>query len=128
MIHILPEWLQRAVDWINQRYPDDEDVNLVIVHGYDTIEFEDGQEVKAEIAVHDAKTKTIYMVDSRTIQRNFGLSEEAARAEIIRLLLREYWHHRRANEYLPVNEREAEDFARVMYKEYKKERKSTNEN
>lgn len=124
MIHILPGWLREAVAWINRRYPDDEDVNLVIVHGYDAIEFEDGQEVKAEFAVHDTKTKTIYMVDSQTIQKKFGFSEKTARAEIIRLLLREYRHHQRAGEYLPINEREAEDFAQVMYKEYEAERKN----
>lgn len=127
MIHILPEWLREAVAWINQRYPDDEDVNLVIVHGYDVIEFEDGQGVKAEITAYDTKTKTIYMVDSRTIQKKFGLSEKAARAEIVRTLLREYRHHQRAGEYLPINEREAEVFAEIMYKEYEKERKNTNE-
>lgn len=126
MIHIIPEWLQEVVAWLNKKFPNDEDVNLTILHGYDSVHVK--HEDKTGFALYDAETKSIYLPDPEALENLQKLPREDGRMTTIHSLLHEYRHHQQNIRGLPFDEEEAEEFAEIMYKEYKKERKSTNEN
>lgn len=122
MIHIIPEWLQEVVAWLNKKFPNDEDVSLTVLYGYDSVCVK--PEGKTGFAVYDTKTKSVYLADPEAIERNQNLTGEESRITTIHSLLHEYRHHQQNIGGLPFGEKEAEDFARAMYKEYEAERKN----
>lgn len=122
MIHIIPEWLQEAVAWLNKEFKEDEDVNMTILYGYDSVQVK--HEDKTGFALYNTETKSIYLPDPEALQKFQGLSEEESRITTIQNLLHEYRHHQQNIGGLPFGEKEAEDFARAMHKEYEAERKN----
>lgn len=120
MIKIIPPWLQEAVNWLNQKYPEEEDVNMTILYGYDTVCAP--EEAGTGFAVYNALDKNIYLADPKEIQESCGISEEDAKITSIENLFHEYRHHQQNIRKLPFNEEDAEEFAVAMYKQYEKEK------
>lgn len=119
MIHTIPSWLQKAVTWLNQKYPNEEDVNLTILYGYDSVC--DPKEAGTGFAIYNILDKNIYIADPKEIQKSCDISEEDAKITTIESLFHEYRHHQQNLQGLPFDEEDAEQFAEVMYEQYEED-------
>lgn len=117
MINAIPNWLQNAINFLNKEFPEDEDVNLCLLYGYDCMLAADG------INTSDAKyitspNNTIYLADYKNLSEHYGgvnTSEDIA----ILNLFHEYRHHQ---QYIYNDkfgdEEDAEEFAMEMWRKY----------
>lgn len=116
MINAIPNWLQNAINFLNQEFPNDKDVNLCILYGHDYMIASDGKHHS------DGKYKplanTIYLADYKNLSEHYGgvnTSEDIA----ILNLFHEYRHHQ---QYIYNDrfgdEEDAEEFAMDMWRKY----------
>lgn len=122
MIQTIPNWLQEAITWINQKYPEEENVNLTILYGYDSVICDEKGE-QGGFAAYNTEAKSIYLADPKVMQESYNLSEEDERTATIGDLFHEYRHHQQNIQGLPFDEEDAEAFAEAMYRQYKEDMK-----
>ena len=119
MINIIPNWLQNAVNFINNKFPDEEDVNMSILYGYDCV---DTDENIGGFAVYNTVTKTIMLADYKELKKiltDVGeLSWEDVKNATIMSLFHEYRHHQQSIYGQNLSEEDAESFAEQMYEEF----------
>lgn len=121
MIRIIPEWLQEAIDFINQEFPEDKDVTVTVLYGYDCIGVSNGDELG--FAVYHTDTHCIYLADPSEIRNTYDLNlQEAIEATFINLF-HEYRHHQQNIYNLDMSEEDADNFAEQMKFKFMYERR-----
>lgn len=108
MIRVIPEWLQEAIDFINQEFPNDEDVRITIMYGWERFPWDDGTEAWA---FYDTVTKAIFLADFSEIKEKNNLYTSEAIDYSIASLFHEYRHHQQNIYNLDMSEEDAENFA-----------------
>ena len=108
MIRVIPEWLQEAIDFINQEFPNDEDVRITIMYGWERFPWDDGIE---SWAFYDADIKAIFLADFSEIKEKNNLYTAEAIDLSIEYLFHEYRHHQQNIYHLDMSEDDAENFA-----------------
>lgn len=117
MIRVIPNWLQDAIDLLNDWFGYNEDVNLTILWGYDSICMDDE---RGGFAAYNTESKSIYIADPDEIQKSCDLTEQDVIETTIMNLFHEYFHHQENIHQWASNEDQAEGFAKTMMEEYKK--------
>lgn len=116
MINTIPNWLQNAINFINQKFPNDKDANLCLLYGLDYMIASDG--VNHSDGKYNALTNTIYLADFKNLSEHYGgvnTSEDIA----ILNLFHEYRHHQQyMYGYRFGDDEDAETFAMDMWQEY----------
>lgn len=116
MISVIPDWLQDAIDYLNQEFPEDEDVNVSILYGFDSVGID---EDNCGFAVYNTETKSIMIADYNELKNSFEeLSWTDVKYITIIGLFHEYRHHQQNVYNWDFDEEDAEIFANHMYKEY----------
>lgn len=111
MIRIIPEWLQEAIDFLNQEFPEDKDVTITILYGYEGVSY---GENKQGWASYDADKKSIYMNDFTKLKEKYNLYLNEAIDFTLMCLFHEYRHHQQNIYRLDMSEEDAERFAEQM--------------
>ena len=107
MIKVIPEWLQEAIDFLNQKYPDDKDVRLTVLYGYSKV---DAGEYDG-FALYNTVSKSIFLADFSEIKESFDLNLQEAIETTLLNLFHEYRHHQQNIYGLELDEDDAEKFA-----------------
>lgn len=114
MIQTIPYWLQNAIDFLNIEFQVDEDVNVSILYGFDSVCVD---EDNCGFAAYNNETKSIFLADPAMLI-DICETEEDVRQTTIMNLFHEYRHHQQCIDDLDLSEDDAEDFAKQMYEEY----------
>lgn len=116
MINVIPFWLQDAIDFLNNIFAEDEDVNVSILYGFDCVSTDENN---YGFAVYNTETKTIMLADYNEISNLFEeMSWNDVVATTITNLFHEYRHHQQNTYGWDFDEEDAEVFANHMYKEF----------
>lgn len=124
MINVIPDWLQDAIDFLNQEFKEDEDVNVTILYGFDCVGTDEGI---GGFAVYNTEAKTIMLADYNELKRVFDglshtdvgeLSWQDVKDTTIMNLFHEYRHHQQNTYGWEISEDDAEHFAEHLYKEF----------
>lgn len=116
MINVIPSWLQEAVDFLNKKYPDDENVNMTILYGFGSVGVDDDN---CGFAVYSTETNSIMIADYNVIKETISeLTWDDVKETTITNLFHEYRHHQQNMQNLDFDEEDAEGFAIRMYKEF----------
>lgn len=114
MIRVIPEWLQEAIDFINKEFPEDKDVRLTVLYGYDSV----GEEDKYGFAAYNTDTESIYLADFTEIRKTYDLYLDETIDNTVMNLLHEYRHHQQNIYGLDMDEEDAERFAEQMSEKF----------
>ena len=116
MINVIPDWLQDAIDFLNESFQYDEDVNVTILYGFDCVGTDENN---CGFAVYNTETKTIMIADYNEVKNSLKeLSWEDVKNTTIMNLFHEYRHHQQNTYGWDLSEDDAEHFAEHMYKEF----------
>lgn len=116
MINVIPDWLYDAIDFLNQEFPEDEDVNISILYGFDCVSTDENN---YGFAVYNTETKTIMIADYNELKNALKeLSWEDVRDVTINNLFHEYRHHQQNIYGWDLSEDDAEHFAKQMFAEF----------
>ena len=116
MINVIPNWIQDAIDFINQEFPEDEDVNVSILYGFDCVGID---EDNCGFAAYNVEAKAMMIADYNEIKKSLReLSCSDIKRETIINLFHEYRHHQQNIYGWDFSEEDAEDFANHMYKDF----------
>ena len=116
MIRVIPDWLQDAVDFLNREFPEDTDVNVSILYGFDSVGIDENN---CGFAVYNTETNSIMIADYNELKNSINdLSWEDVKDTTITNLFHEYRHHQQNTYNWDFDEEDAEVFANHMYKEY----------
>ena len=116
MINVIPDWLQDAIDFLNQEFAEDEDVNVSILYGFDSVSMD---EYGCGFAAYNTETKSIFLADYNEIKNSFKeLSWIDVKDTTITNLFHEYRHHQQNTYGWDLSEDDAEHFANHMYAEF----------
>lgn len=112
MIKVIPEWLQEAIDFINQEFPEDRDVRMTVLYGYDSVGVRGEDE--CGFAVYNTDSESIYLADFTEIRKTYDLYFNEAIEATLMNLFHEYRHHQQNIYHLDMDEEDAERFAEQM--------------
>lgn len=112
MIRVIPDWLQEAIDFINQEFPNERDVRITILYGYDSVGVRGENEYG--FAIYNTDTESIYLADFNKIKNKFDLSIQDSIESTLMNLFHEYRHHQQNIYHLDMDEEDAERFAEQM--------------
>lgn len=116
MISMIPDWLQDAIDFLNQEFPEDQDVSVSILYGFDSVS---ADEDNCGFAVYNPETKAIFLADYNELKYSLKeLSLTDIKGVTITNLFHEYRHHQQNTYGWDLSEDDAEHFAEHMYKEF----------
>lgn len=116
MVNVIPDWLQDAIDYLNQEFPLDDDVNVSILYGFDSVGID---EDNCGFAVYNTETKSIMLADYNELKNAINdLSWEDVKDITITNLFHEYRHHQQNAYGWNLGEDDAEHFAEHMYKRF----------
>ena len=117
MIKPLPDWIEEVVNWLNNKFPDDEDVKLTMLYSFDTVELSDG--IGTGWSVYKPQDQIIFLADSEEISKNISsYYDKPFQVDYIECLFHEYKHHQQNIQNKPFNENEAERFTIEMRKQF----------
>ena len=120
MIKLIPEWLEKPIQFLNNKFPDDEDVDVSILYGFDSI----GNNEDFGYAAYNTDVKCIVLADpdkiAELLEYEYGVNggKEEARVTTIQNLFHEYHHHQQNIHKENLDEYDAERFAVNMYEDY----------
>jgi hypothetical protein len=113
MINIIPNWLTDAVHFLDDIFPYDEDVNMSILYGFDSVGTDKDN---CGFAVYNTESKSIFLADYNELKKSFEeLSWDDIRYATIIDLFHEYRHHQQNIYGWDLSENDAEKFANDMY-------------
>ena len=116
MINVIPNWLQDAVNFLNDKFPEDKNVNMSILYGFDSVGIDDNN---CGFAVYNTETNSIMIADYNVIKDTISeFTWDDIKEITITNLFHEYRHHQQNMYHIDFNEEDAEDFAIHMYKEF----------
>jgi hypothetical protein len=111
MIKVIPEWLQEAIDFLNQKFPEDRDVRMTVLYGYDSVS---GEKDRCGFAAYNTDTESIHLADFTEIKKTYDLYFDEAIETTLMNLFHEYRHHQQNIYNLDMDEEDAEKFAEQM--------------
>ena len=114
MINVIPKYLEDAVKWLERKFPDDPEVNLSILYGFDSVSA--GEDAGA--AVYNTDSRTIFLADPEEERKACDLSVEDMQMASIMNQLDEYCKDQQNVYGKPFSEEEAEMFALECYQRF----------
>ena len=105
MVRLIPDWLQEAINFLNREFPEDRDVRMTVLYGYDSVSVEKD---KWGVAAYNTDTESIFLADFTEIKKTYDLYLSEAVETTLMNLFHEYRHHQQNIYNLNIDEEDAD--------------------